>query len=262
MSTQVEEPVNRVGTLDFTKPTPIRKVFIGIPIMFMVDPHHFLSCMRLPQDMQALGLYGAIKPHIGDSAVGRARNSLTRKFLNSDCTHMLMIDSDLVFSAQQVERIMAHPEPIVAGMYFKKQEGDPQPVINACDNPIMQDSGLYQVKYAGTGFIRVAREVFEKMIEVYGDEIGYSLDHEPDTTEYDFWQMGVYKYPNGRKRWLSEDWYFCQRATDLGYKIWVDRGITLRHSGNALYPLSYQERQVFGHPVFTNQAGSDTVVKE
>jgi hypothetical protein len=258
MSTQTED-IN----LDLPRSClPGRKVYIGIPIMFWVDPNFMLSLMRLPQDMQMLGLYGELKPHIGDSAVGRARNSLTRKFLESDCTHLLMIDSDLVFSAQQVQRIMSYDEPIVAGLYYKKQEGEPQPVINACENPIMQDNGLYQVKYAGTGFLRIAREVFERMIDVYGDEIGYSLDHAPEITEYDFWQMGVYKYPTGKKRWLSEDWYWCQRATDLGYKIWVDRGITLRHSGNCLYPLSYQEKQIFGHRVFSAAGRSDTVVKE
>lgn len=221
-------------------------VFIGVPIMFQVDPHFFQCCMHLPFALQQLGVHGEFKPNVGDSAVGRSRNSLTRKFLESKCSHFLMIDSDLVFSAQHVHRILSHEQDIVAGLYFKKSEGEPQAVINAL--PGEQEArpdGLLEVRYAGTGFICVARRVFERMIEQLGDEIGYLSDHD-HVQEYDFWRMGVCKFPDSHPRWLSEDWYFCEMARRLGFKVYVDRGIVLRHSGNALYPLSYQQPKIFG----------------
>lgn len=224
-----------------------RKVFIAVPIMFSIDPHFFTCAMKLQNEMEKWGIHGCFKHNVGDSAVGRSRNFLTRKFLESDCTHMLMIDSDLVFSGEHIKRLMDCSEPIAAGMYFKKQEGDPQPVINGLSVvPEERKDSLWEVAYAGTGFIRIAREVFEKMIEVYGKDISYSCDHEPHITEYDFWAMGPYQYPDGKRRWLSEDWLFCQRARDIGYRIYVDRAVVLKHSGNALYPLSYQIPSIFG----------------
>jgi len=226
----------------------LKKVFIAIPIYGAVDHHFFTCAMKLQQEMLMSGIHGALRPHFGDSAVGRARNALTREFLDSDCTHLLFIDSDLVFSAEHIKRIMEHEEPIVGGLYCKKQEGNPpQLVVNALmkEAPVRPD-GLQEVRYVGTGFIRVAREVFEKVIEAHKDEIQYQTDWDNKLTEWDFWTMGVYHYKDGsRPRWLSEDWYFCQRAIDLGYKVYVDMAILLKHSGNVLYPLSYQEKCLY-----------------
>src|SRR3974390_436030 len=225
-----------------------RKVFIAVPIFWHVDPLFFKCALKLQQEMNVHGIDGVFTPYCGDSAIGRARNILTTWFLRSDCTHLLFVDSDLVFGVDQIKRIMSHKEEIVGGIYCKKQEGPVQLVINGLDShssPVLRDDGLLEVKYVGTGFIRIAREGFERMISVYGDEIGYKSDNDAKDQEWDFWQMGVYKYPEGGKRWLSEDWYFCQRAIDLGYKIWADRGTVLKHSGHVVYPLSYQEKELF-----------------
>ena len=224
-----------------------RKVFIAVPIFWYVDPMFFKCALKLQQELNTFGVHGQFAPAFGDSAVGRARNYLTRLFLESDCTHMLFIDSDLVFGGEQIKRIMDHDEPIVGGLYVKKQEGPVSLVINGLDTSTAAErpDGLMEVKYVGTGFVRIAREVFEKMIEVYGNDIGYKTDDDAKHQEWDFWQMGVYKFTDGSKRWLSEDWYFCQRAIDLGYKIFVDRHIVLKHSGHALFPLSYQEKELF-----------------
>jgi len=204
--------------------------------------------VRLVQHLKQGGFHGQIMPHVGDSAVGRARNSITRKFLESDCTHLLQIDSDLIFSINHVHRIMMHDEPIVGGYYCKKQEGAPQLVKNGClGHSEVKENGLQQERYIGTGFLRVAREVFEAMIDKLGDDLMYHPDHDPTLTEYDFWKMGVYKYADGTRRWLSEDWYFAQMALDLGYKVWGDRAILLGHAdGGTIYPLSYQEETLYG----------------
>ncbi len=226
---------------------PQRKVFIAIPIMRDPDVHFFHCAMHLQEEMLLKGVHGQIKDHVGDSAVARARNTLTREFLESDCSHILFIDSDFVFSVDQIKRLMDHDEPIVGGLYCKKQQGlPPQLVLNATFKPCeRRPDGLMEVRYIGTGFLRVAREVFEKMIEVYGDEISYPTDWDNTIIEWDFWRMGVYKYPDGTKRYLTEDWFFCQMALDLGYKVFADMAVLLKHSGNALYPLDYQERVIF-----------------
>jgi len=192
-----------------------------------------------------MGYHGVFRPQFGDSAVNRQRNRLTRQFLESDCTHLLFIDSDLVFGVEQIKRIMDHPEPIVGGLYCKKQSGKfPQVVINGLDDATpMREDHMQRVKYIGTGFIRVAREVFERMIEAY-DDIWYTCDSEK-VKEYDFWSMGVYKFKDGTRRFLTEDWYFCQRALDLGYDIWADMHIVLKHSGSILYPTAEQEKILF-----------------
>lgn len=222
-----------------------RKLFIALPIYGPMDSHFVQCLLKIAQDISLGDFHGVIMPYIGDSLIGRARNVLTRMFLESDCTHLLFIDSDLVFSLEQIRRILLHDEPIVGGLYCKKQEGAPAIVWNLLPGKSRQENGLLEVRYIGTGFLRVAREVFDSMIDKFGDQIWYRCDHDKNIKEHDLWPCGVYEYPDGGRRYLSEDWYFCQRAMDCGYKVWADMHIMCKHSGNAVYPLSYQESQLY-----------------
>lgn len=222
---------------------PKKKLFIGIPIYGGVDPNFMLCLMKLVSDFSVSCV---VRPCIGDSLVSRARNSLTREFLDSDCTHFLQIDSDLVFSNEHIKRILSHDEDIVGGFYPKKKQGDVELVCNSLSpQPPMDSRRLTPLKYIGTGFLCVSRRVFEKMIDELAEDILYVSDSGEKRIEYDFWKVGVYKFPDGTRRYLSEDWYFCQKALDLGFTVWGDNGVLLRHSGHALYPLKTQESQIF-----------------
>jgi hypothetical protein len=220
-----------------------KKLFIGVPIHGSVNPDFFKSMMQFTQENKSPVVMSYC---IGDSAVARSRNSLTAKFLATDCTDMLFIDSDLVFSAEQVARILDHDVDVVGGLYPKKQQGPTEWVINTMDYPgETRPDKLFEVKYVGTGFIKVSRRVFEIMLQKLSAEIEYVSDADHKSIEWDFWRMGVYEYPNGLRRWLSEDWWFCQMWRDLGGKVWADQQIVLKHSGSAVYPLATQEKELF-----------------
>jgi FkbM family methyltransferase len=286
------------GTLKYARPgavvqnvrvkQPIR-LFIGVPSFFSIDPH-FHRCLLETYGWMARQseIHGTIAHSFGDSPhVGRARNNLTRQFLESDCTDLLFIDSDLVFSHEHVERILSHDEEVVGGMYFKKMQEKAEPCLNTTCSPIVKPNGLNQVAYIGTGFLRIKRIVFEKIIERFGDDIAYCPDGSQDILEYNFWNLAMHTFDRDsvilpdqnrmqrlmnkygasaervekaiRTRWLSEDWWFCQRCMDLGFKVWADRHICLRHSGNILYPLASQEEAIFGRKIIYGSApkGSD-----
>ena len=188
--------------------------------------------------------------NLGDSLVSRSRNKLTADFLETDCTDLLWIDSDLIFSGDHIARIASHDLDVVGGFYPKKQEGQIQWVCNALDvdqKPPDPKTKIQQVKYIGTGFMKIKREVFEKMVEYYGPWISYNCDGSK-RKEYDFWAVGPHQYPDGSRRYLSEDWMFCQRWIDQGGKVYADAGVVLRHVGQAIYPLKTQAAEV-GLPV-------------
>jgi hypothetical protein len=220
------------------------KLFIALPVYAEVNAL-FLQCLlKLLNDPPC---HIELRMNPGDSLVCRARNSLTWDFLESDCSQLLFLDTDLLFSPEHVARIMRHQEPVVGGLYPKKQDGKVAWVCNACAaETVVRPDGLQEVRYAGTGFLRVAREVFERMILAYGEQIRYTPDHAPDQLQYDFWSVGTYRYPDGFRRYLSEDWYFCQRWLDLGGKVWLDTRTVLKHVGQAVFPLRSQERELFG----------------
>jgi FkbM family methyltransferase len=237
-----------------------KKLFIAVPVYGALEPNFTLSLFRLVMDKPCdMGL----DLKIGDSLVSRARNAQVAKFLKSDCTDMLFIDSDLIFTPDHVKRILGHDEPLVGGFYVKKKEGNPEFVVNTFEklDPPRAD-GLQKVKYVGTGFMKISRIVFEKMIEKYKDEIAYHPDEQPpDAVEYDFFSVGRYKFPDGTTRYLSEDWFFCQRWLDLGGEVWADAAICCKHVGPACYPLKTQEAQIFGpRPDTAGDAAVDATV--
>lgn len=201
----------------------------------------------------------------GESHVNRARNTSVARFLQTDCTHYLTIDSDIANSAEQIQRLIGHDLPIVAGLYAKKEVGPAQWVLNAIDGIETPDeNGLIEVKCAGTGFLLVDRQVFEKMIErnavrkeenkamlaklegVLGasdcaylaklcmhDNIEYQDDSRKRMgTMHNFFHAGVWG-----DRFLSEDWWFSETARAMGIKVYADTKVQLVHVGYADYPI-------------------------
>jgi len=79
----------------------------------------------------------------------------------------------------------------------------------------------------------IKREVFEKMIAAF-PEIAYDEDlpEAKGQTRWDFFSMGVV----GR-HYLSEDWFFCERAKEIGYDIWMDTLNHVKHEGLISYPI-------------------------
>lgn len=225
------------------------KLFIGLPIYSQVPAFFLQSLLALQARKPLLTADGReIKVHIqmsqGDG-VARSRNQLTADFIGGDFTHLLFIDCDLIFSAEHVIRIVSHNLPIVGGLYPKKQEGPIEWVLNSLANTKPDEDGLHQVRYIGTGFMCIARRVIEKMIERFRLQIEFTADYGKRRQEYDLWPMGVYTYPDGSRRYLSEDWYFCQRWADLGGVIFADTRIIVKHVGPAIYPLAVQEQELF-----------------
>ncbi len=169
-----------------------------------------------------------------DSLPSRARNRAAAHFLReTKREYIWFIDSDIIFDEHHVSLAMESDEPILAGIYCKKSKGI-EPCINTLPNHIETECGGYQeIARAGTGFLRIHRSVLEKMKDCGEDNPNWSkhyTNHGQD--EWDFFQVGVVN-----KEYLSEDWYFCDKARALGFKVMLDTRIQLRHEGSAVFPL-------------------------
>src|SRR5215831_6947260 len=95
-----------------------------------------------------------------------AMNLVTHDFLNhTDCDEMIVIDEDIYFQPQDVRMLMEHDLPLVFGLYPKKESGVVFPIVPLKDNPtpFKSDEILCEVECCARGFMRVKREVFEKL---------------------------------------------------------------------------------------------------
>lgn len=216
-----------------------RKIYLA------VAGHYANNDVAFVQSLVAAVLRPPVKLAIGwncDPSVERARNILTANFLESDCTHILFVDSDIAFTAEDIARVTSHDAPVVGGLYplknFKPQVEWCGNGLAAGESPARAD-GLTEVKYTGTGFLCIAREVFETMIARGGVE-KYRQDFPPHREEFAFWTQGV-----RAGRFLTEDWMFCQRWLEIGGKIFADTQVVLRHAGRAEWPLPLQTGNPF-----------------
>jgi FkbM family methyltransferase len=222
--------------------SPKFPVFIGIPIAGSAPVGFIGSIVRY---VRRAPKNTTIAFDTNSGLVAMARNNFVWQFLQTDADRLLMLDSDLIFEPEHVERILSHDEDIVGGCYPIKGEGE----LSLCGNgllnreePIRPD-GLQRLRYIGTGFMCIRRHVIEAMIEADRAEIEYQKDEPPHRTQWDLFRMGVRPTADARRRYLTEDWFFCQRANELGFKVWADTQVCLRHIGTAIWPLPHQREQ-------------------
>lgn len=178
-----------------------------------------------------------------DSFVQRARNKLVKQFLETDCDVLLFLDDDMSWNSEDLLRLIETPGKIVASVYRLKVSPDktvyPDGINKDKDGyPVVRKDGCISAWGASTGFMKVERSVFERLIkaypeqEYYGKKGGNIVDR-----HYDLFPQGVYN-----KQWLGEDYSFCRLWTNIGGKIWVMPDVNIVHySKKDAYPGNYHE---------------------
>ena len=208
------------------------KLFVGIPAYGTVPADIIQPLMQFVFGFGGMQL--SLHLEMKDSLVARARNSIAAKFLASDCTHLLQLDSDLVVDPAALGELVMRDEAIVGGLYPKKKVGPCDWVINK-DADMETRGDLAEVSYIGTGLLRIKRDVFETMVL---KELVDPFDADPGEDgpkhRHDFFPTGVVG-----NRYLSEDYYFCHLAKAAGYQIWADTNCRALHLGQVAYPTQH-----------------------
>lgn len=122
-------------------------------------------------ETQAMGLgrYGIVL-EIGKVSNGAfidmARNRLVRMFLDTDCTHLFFIDSDLRWEARAFYGLLCSGHPVCAGIYPKRQSPEEYPIHLATDDDenIVHKDGWFMCDKVPTGFLCIRRDVIETMV--------------------------------------------------------------------------------------------------
>lgn len=140
-----------------------------------------------------------------------------------DYDYMVWIDSDMVWKADDVLKLLSHDRDIVSGCYVTQNNVD-FPIVETLDYDKLAQQGAFsfmtrseldakaapfKVSYVGFGFLAVKKGVFEAM-----------------------------NYPWFQPRWVQHDQFvdfaaedvsFCWTAAELGKEIWVDPSIRVGH---------------------------------
>ena len=242
--------------------------------LFLATPMYGGNCAgmfsRSVADLSALCTHYGIPMQIyflfNESLITRARNYCVDEFMRSDATHLMFIDSDIGFNPQDVMALLAlagedSPYDIIAGPYPKKciswekvkmavdkgfADKDANELEKFVGDYVFNPKGHQQsipigepveVLEAGTGFMMIRKETFKKFAEKF-PQYSYRPDH--IRTEHFDGTREIMQYFQAEidpasKRYLSEDYWFCQKVQEAGLRTWFCPWMQLQHVGTYIF---------------------------
>lgn len=167
------------------------------------------SVLRVSKDPNIL--ITGVEGHVN---VSTPRNELVKIFLHkTKADYLLSVDSDMAFTMEDIERLVAHRLPVVSGLCLGKKEGkgvfaaagkttDISLAIEECDG------STFEVAWVGMAFCLIYRTVLQNLgvgpLWPYADTL-----------------------VDGKA--LGEDVVFCLRAKEKGFKIFIDTAVHIGH---------------------------------
>ncbi len=188
---------------------------------------------RMVHDLHANGINVTSLLTPGDSLVMRGRHTIMHDFLKSEATHLLFCDADIVPCDPSVVRAMlATGHEIIGGACpFRGETGQVVCNIRQVDKDRKaidtDDTSSARVNEVGTGFLLMARTALVAMCERY-PELMYFADL-PNAYGEPMWALFDTKIVN--RRFLSEDYFFCQLWRDMGESVYVYVPFEAEHWG-------------------------------
>ena len=244
-----------------------RKLFLGLPCYGGQCAALF---SRSVADLSAIcaqyGIELKLYYLMNESLIQRARNYIVDEFLRSDCTHLMFIDSDIGFNANDVIAMLAlcsddSEYDVLCAPYPKKTicwekikvavdkgfaDKNPNNLDNFVGDYVFNPKGNTgsirldqpaEVLESGTGFMMVRRNTFDKWRAAYPEK-AYRPDHvrnEHFDGSRDIWAYFDCVIDPESKRYLSEDYYFCQKCWAANLRVWLCPWIQLHHVGSYIF---------------------------
>lgn len=175
-----------------------------------------------------------------------------------DFDYFMSIDADLVIRNNNtgdniIDKLIDHNLEFVGGLYSLKSVTERKCSSIAMEGAILPkfNSGLLEMRWMSTGCWCIHRSVVTKMIKAYPELIYDGDDNAANEKIYGFYIPYIYEFikedfPDeelslGFKKYISEDWAFCQRWRQIGGKMYADTSILLDHIGKHPFTLYSQE---------------------
>lgn len=257
-----------------------RKLFLGVPMYGGNCVGMFAKSIA---DLTAMCTSHGIELRtyflFNESLITRARNYICDEFMRSNSTHLMFIDSDIGFDPRDVLGMLALQSDdseydVLAGPYPKKTiswekiklavdkgvaDEDPNVLERYVGDFVFNPKGgsgsiridiPVEVSEVGTGFMMTRRSAFDRFKEAF-PQYSYKPDH-VRTEHFDgtreIMQYFQAEIDSKSKRYLSEDYWFCQKLQEIGLKIWYCPWQKLQHVGSYIFGGSLVDLAQIGAP--------------
>src|SRR6187551_1707350 len=137
------------------------------PILFLATPTHDARVHHAYMN----GVLEAALAHRGRLIISKftsltlslSRDILTAHFLRSNATHLFWVDSDIGWSAADLDKLLSAGKAFVCGNYARKQED--RGLASELRNH--REGKLIEAEYAAAGFVLLTRACVERLVEAH-----------------------------------------------------------------------------------------------
>ncbi len=243
------------------------KLFISTPCYdAMMTMQYTISLLNLIQTLNQNSIPFIIDFIGNESLIPRARNNSLGKFMQSDFTHILFIDSDIEFPSQAVLDLIKFDKDVTCCAYSKKgynwnkfmnsMHNDKQSqesfesrgldfnynAIYDDDNNIIKQDNFIKVRHASTGFMLIKREIVEKLYSSHPELMIITDNLSNNNSEI----CGLFCCMIKDKTYLSEDYSFCERVKNIHGDVWINIHHNLNHIGKYAFKSDIKNRTYYG----------------
>ena len=179
------------------------RLLIAVPTTDYMHADFVKSLVNLTSHLQREGISHHVEI-VGGTLVYIARDRLACKVINEEYTHLLFIDSDMVFDESIVETLAFSGKDFVCGAFHSRRTPYGK-CVHGSLKPLesVKDWGAEPFRVAGCGMActMISKEILKEVQEKY------KTCFQPEMID------GI-KY--------GEDLAFCWRANQTGAEIWCD----------------------------------------
>ena len=209
-------------------------VMLAMPVHRDMDWEVVKSLVETQTVLHDKGIPFEIQFQVGNSIVTHARTKIVHSFMKSECNRLFWIDSDIAWKPEDFMRllVLSTKMDVIGGIYTAKKE---PPVfyinLDGCEGVLSNEYGCVKVGGLGLGFTIVNRAVIEKLYDKSPTAGFHDVEGGPVPQVF---RCDVH---NGLAR--GEDMAFFADIIDLGYDVYLDPTIVLKHVGRKAYSSSF-----------------------
>lgn len=227
------------------------KLLIGTPSYGGVVTCGYLkSLLPVITELSSKGVQVDLHMLETESLISRGRNTVATHALTKGYDKLLFIDADMIFTFENVMRLLNSKRDIIGGTYPLKnypitinfnplhEQRDLFGTDRFHDNYLAwvakyaDENGEAEVMHIPTGFMLVDCKVLAALTY----KVPWYQNYEPDTKtmamNYDFFPVRVLDNQHE-----SEDWAFCSIARENGFKVYLQTQAVNIHVGTHAYRL-------------------------
>lgn len=234
---------------------PDKKLLICTPTRGAVHPEYAASVwglLRAEAFDVDLG-FEVFDAQLWSDDIVRCRSKFVHHFLTqTDCTHLLFIDSDISFSPRTIINMLNADRHFVAAPYPRRDSIDFDRVKSQQDIPVeaaayrysirvgsalsLDSAGCGDIEGIGLGCALLSREMLQDVTNLAHKD-GRQFLHSDLLTNKEYTVANLFALETVQGRLLSEDYSFCELVRGSGYKVevYLGDGSPVSHHGSHAY---------------------------